>query len=467
MAELPKYIQQRGDRYRIIFPAGLFAHRYHSTHDTLAQAVAARNAALLEVGVQPPDDDAPEQPNTAEFNGAGNYAEASSEGDQIRTLQQLIQACDVDLDVWRVKDWTVKAWDGYAKRERVDLTWHRGAIDEGYVKKQGIETKTLYSVHAQFIRRELVAVQPTVQPIACPVTFEPPAGPGDADVVRSLVLADPHFWFCEWRGTLSPTHDTRALNVALQIADEAQPDRVDVLGDLLDMTDWTSKFVRSPAYCGQTQAALQAAYEWLYRLRSLLPDAEIRLYEGNHEQRMRDALLTHLPVAYGLKAVDELDLPPALSVPKLLALHRLQVEWIGDYPDELAWLNDHIKLSHGDQTSSVPGGTARNVISDSTATRIFGHIHRCELVSQTLHTRHGQRIIQGFCPGCLCHVDGRVPASKGQLNWQQGLAIVDYEPHGVHKEITPIEIVDGVALWNGRRYKGDTNGGEGGRRGTD
>jgi len=463
MAELPKYIQQRGNRYRIVFPAGLFEHRYHSTHDSLAEAVAVRDAALLEIGVEPPDDDAHEQPNTAEFAGAGNYADASSTGDQIGTLAQLIEACDVDLDVWRVRDWSVKAWDGYAKKERADITWRGGAIDEGYVKKLGIETKTLYSVHASFIRRELVAVQPTIQPIVCPVTFEPPAGPGDADLVRTLVLADPHFWFRQWRGVQQPIHDTRALDIALQIADEAQPDRVDVLGDLLDMTDWTSKFVRSPEYCGQTQAALRAAYEWLYQIRSLLPDAEIRLYEGNHEARMRDALLTHLPVAYGLKAVDELDLPPALSLPKLLALHQLQIEWVGDYPDELGWLNDVIRLSHGDQTSSVPGGTARNMISESTVTHIFGHIHRREWVSQTLHTRHGQRVIEGFCPGCLCHVDGRVPASKGELNWQQGLAVVDYEPVGTHKAIVPIAIEQGAALWNGRRFVGDDGGeGEGG-----
>jgi len=219
------------------------------------------------------------------------------------------------------------------------------------------------------------------------------------------------------------------------------------------MTDWTTKFLRSPEYCGHMQAALEAAYTWLYKLRSLLPDAEIRLFEGNHDERMREALLIHLPVAYGLKAVDELDLPPALSMPKLLALHQLQIEWIGDYPDELAWLNDHIKLSHGDSSTSVPGGTARNMISDSTATHIFGHIHRRELVSQTLHTRHGQQVIEGFCPGCLCHVDGRVPASKGEQNWQQGMAIVDYEPRGTGKAIVPIAIENGTAIWNGQKYE--------------
>jgi len=459
MARLPKYIHRTpSGKYRVVFPGGMFDKRTWGTLDTVAQAVIVRNAKLDELGLPPPDEDAPEQPNSSEFQAEGNYAEASSTGNQVDSLEKLIERCHADLDEWRVKEWYIKAWDGYAKKERADLKWENGAIVEGYAKKMGIETQTLWSVWAKFIRRELVAVRPTVQPIVCPVTFEAPAGPGDADLVRSLVLADPHFWFRQWQGGLQPIHDSRALDLSLQIAAEAQPDRVDILGDLLDMTDWTTKFLRSPEYCGHTQAALEAAYGWLYKLRSLLPSAEIRLFEGNHDERMREALLIHLPVAYGLKAVDELELPPALSMPKLLALHQLQIEWIGDYPDELAWLNDHIKLSHGDNSSAVPGGTARNAISASTATHIFGHIHRRELVSQTLHTRQGQQVIEGFCPGCLCHVDGRVPASKGEQNWQQGIAIVDYEPRGTGKAITPIAIEEGVAIWNGQRYTAQPGG---------
>lgn len=73
------------------------------------------------------------------------------------------------------------------------------------------------------------------------------------------------------------------------------------------------------------------------------------ILDGNHEKQQRDAIKTHMVAAYKLRAADELDLPPALSVSKLLALHELGIEWRGGYPDEEYWLHDGFQLVLGVQ----------------------------------------------------------------------------------------------------------------------
>jgi len=375
---------------------------------------------------------------------SGNYAEASC---LVKTLDELIEAANVDLDVWKVVKYEIKAYPGWAKNERVDLRWEDGRIESGYVNKNGIESVQLWSVHAQFVRKVPVPLMPVLVPIECDVTYDAPL-PKHTGLRRSLVLADMHFGY----RIDEPLHDESALRIALSVARDARPDRVDILGDLLDLTDWTTKFVRTPEYQYQTQKSLLAAHAFLKTLRDMLPNAQIRLYEGNHERRLRSILMEHFAVAYGLKSVDELDLPPSISVPRLLALHKLKVDWVGDYPDEMSLLGNRVRLSHGDVVSSTIGGTARAKIESSVVSEIFGHAHRREWVSKTLYGKDGPVVIEGFCPGCLCRVDGIVPGTSASQNWQQGFAVIDYDDD--HYAITPISI-DGIAIWDGKVYTGE------------
>ena len=133
---------------------------------------------------------------------------------------------------------------------------------------------------------------------------------------------------------------------------------------------------------------------------------------------MEKAIIRHLGAAYDLRAADELELPPALSVPRLLALHKLGIEWVPNYPDDLDWINDGISVSHGELSRSVPGETARAVVKAADESAIVGHTHQVEMASRTLHVRGGERTITAVSPGCCCHIDGRVPASKSKMHTQ-------------------------------------------------
>lgn len=454
---LPKYVTKRRSKYRVLLPKSYLEKRYVGTYETVEEAVRARDDKLTELGYPLPGEEWVSASPKASFRVEGNVAVAQATG-LIHTLDELIEATGADMEVWRVLKWSAKPYAGWAKKERANLTWIGGAIDDGFVRKEGIEVVQLWSMHASFIRREPVPVFPVIQPIACEAQYPPPARPEAKRLAQSLIVADPHFWFRHDVDGLYPIHDPRALHITLQIVETVQPDRIDILGDLLDMTDWTDRFARSPPYQYQLQPTLQAAYRYLRALREHAPEAQIRLFEGNHEARLRKAILTHLPAAYDLQPVDEIEmgLPPTLTVQRLLALHELQIEWVGEYPDGEAPLNERVWLSHGESTSSVPGATARKMMDGSTVTRIFGHVHRQELTAQTYWVPRRYEV-RSFCPGCVCHLDGRVEGSKRKQNWQQGIAVVEYDPTGLDYRIDPIPLdyEAGSALWRGQVFRGD------------
>jgi len=270
------------------------------------------------------------------------------------------------------------------------------------------------------------------------------------------VLADSHLGFVKDLKTakLTPFHNRRVMDVCVQLISKIQPDRVDILGDWLDMAEWTDRFMKAPEFFWTTQPALLEAAWWLAQIRAAAPKAIIKMHQGNHEARLESAIKTHLPAAYGLKAVDELDLPPALSIQKLLALHTLQIEWLSDYPDDQDWVNGGLTFEHGARALS-PGNTAKRVAQDAHETHVFGHIHRREMVDKTINSYDGPMRATAFCPGCLCWVDGRVPGSTKTSQWQNGAAIVEYEIGGTENAIAPIFIdFGGKAIFRGAFYQG-------------
>lgn len=355
----------------------------------------------------------------------------------IKTEADLVRECSIDETIWKRTAIQFNAWTTPAK-----------ADDGAWMQIQN------YQVKARYVRRNPEPLFPVIQPVECPVTYHEPEQQPVAGLLRSLVVCDPQIGYRrDFRsGALTPFHDRRALDLALQIAVAADVDRVDVLGDYLDMTEWTDRFTAEPAFYQTTQPAVLEGHWWLRQFREARPNAEIAVLEGNHEARMTRALMTHLPAAYGLRAADELELPPAMSLPKLLALQSIGVRWRGDYPDEMEWLNDELGFCHGDVTQSAPGGSARAVAEQKRATVVFGHVHRREMATVTWHTRLRRIEGTGICPGCLCHVDGRVPGKRAAQNWQQGLAVLDYDPSGQLYSVTVVPIDQGAALWSGQRF---------------
>jgi len=98
----------------------------------------------------------PPLPNThqVQFKDHGHKAEAYSTSDRIKSLDQLLAACDADISKWNVTRYVVNVWEMGRKKKYVDLTWNSGVMD-GYVNDTGDWQLTdLWQVKAWFEPRK-------------------------------------------------------------------------------------------------------------------------------------------------------------------------------------------------------------------------------------------------------------------------------------------------------------------------
>lgn len=105
----------------------------------------------------------PEDPPTNEdvtFRIDGDSAIAHSNNPQIKTLDQLLETCKVDLDVWQVKDWVVNAWGMGRKNEKKQITWENGVIKSGKISDTGGWAHLQnFQVKAWFVPRKIRPIE--------------------------------------------------------------------------------------------------------------------------------------------------------------------------------------------------------------------------------------------------------------------------------------------------------------------
>lgn len=170
--------------------------------------------------------------------------------------------------------------------------------------------------------------------------------------------------------------------------------------------------------------------------------------------RMVKAFYANLPAACALRPVNDPDGPPIYSLDRLLGLKELGVRFHPDYPDGHLWLNDNLRVSHGEKARGESGDTMKAILRDARYSELVGHLHHYEAACKTTHPRYGAVTYQAFCPGTLARIDGRVPAATSRVNWQQGFAIVDFEPGNGLFKIEHVPIHNGVAIFDGRIFRG-------------
>ena len=413
--------------------AGAIREYKKAQHSSAPQSI---NDPLPEPGVKDT-----EQDNTRTIEHTG----------RIISLEQLLERAQVDLSVWAVERHVINKWEMGRKDIHKSITWEDG-VANGFTEDSGrINVEPLYQVKIWLVRREPVAIKPVLRPVNINLKL-PAVRPQRVRGMKAAVMgADAHFGFRrDWRtGELEPFHSRRSLSILLQLIEAIEPDWSILAGDWLDYANWSGKFPKEPEFVATTQPALiEAAY---IAARVSAASGKTTMLEGNHDLRPERAIRENYMEGFGLCAVDNLDLP-VYSVPHLLGLERRGVEYIGGYPDGAIWLNDHARIIHGYTVRGQPGATAGAVVREANETTGFGHIHRREMASRTIRARDGYRTITAFCPGCLCHIDGRVPGSKASDQWQQGLAVIWYDDE--RSTVIPVEIDNGQAVYNGQVFAG-------------
>lgn len=280
-----------------------------------------------------------------------------------------------------------------------------------------------------------------------------------------IALPDPQIGFRSLDGRLDPFHDESAMAVALQItAWLEENDRLDTvinLGDFLDLPS-QGRFEQEAAFASTSQAAFDRGHLFLQQQRLAAgPKAKIVLVEGNHDRRMEKFIVANALSAYGLRRANTNEIP-VMSIPYLLRLDEIGVEYIDAYPAGAYWITENLRAIHGTKARSNGSTAAAYTNADPHISTIFGHSHRLEIQSRTVFNGAGAIRSVAISPGCLCRVDGAVPSVNGSThidgsparfyeNWQQGIAVVTLQDDGqFFTEL--VQIKDGTAWFRGKKF---------------
>lgn len=372
-----------------------------------------------------------------------------------KTADELIKSNKIDMKEWQLVKQEPRNWQVVTKLRDAKKTIVKDTQKEKVVHLQDIVVRVpIFYLSTNFIRRNPQPISPTIQPVSIEIPKYRPTTSKTA-VKRALILADPQIGFRRrlHTGELLPFHDRRVLDIIWQVLQHEHFDYVGYIGDVNDWSEW-SKYRQEPEFYWTTQPALIETAWWLAKYRQSQPHAKMDLFKGNHEIRVEDVVVDHLKAAYELRPVDQLEFPPSLSVPRLLALHDLNINYVDNYPGGGMWLNKNIWIEHGYVVAGATGDTAKAVAMKRTHTTIMGHIHRRESVARKIETREGSEIHTSMCPGCACHIDGRTPGSKPSDQWQQGFAVVEYTD--TFENIVTVAVENGQAIYKGEMLLGQS-----------
>ena len=217
-----------------------------------------------------------------------------------------------------------------------------------------------------------------------------------------IALPDPQIGYRHLDSGPDPFHDESAMDVALQItAFLEETDRLDTvinLGDFLDLPA-QGRFEQEASFASTTQAAFDRGHLFLQQQRAAAgPKAKIVLVEGNHDRRMEKFITANALSAFGLRRANTSELP-AMSIPYLLRLDEIDVEYIDAYPAGAYWITERLRAIHGNKARSNGSTAAAYTNADPHISTIFGHSHRLEIQSRTVFNRDGAIRTTAVSPG--------------------------------------------------------------------
>lgn len=306
---------------------------------------------------------------------------------------------------------------------------------------------------------------PVIQPgpvVKLPVVRTAVRQPDRTNWRTAVVLPDMQVGFFRTAGNdLEPIHDEAAITVALAIIRTENPDVVVLVGDNADLCEF-GKYRLTPAFQRTTQATIDRLTILCAQLRDAAPNARIVWLAGNHEERLPNYLLDNAAAAFGLRQGNRPESWPLLSIPHLCRMDEYGIDYLPGYPASSVWINQRLRVIHGDKVASG-GSTAHKYLATEKTSVIYGHVHRREYASRTREDHDGPKETMAASPGCLARIDGAVPSTKGGTDldgrplvrhedWQQGIAVVRYEPGDGRFCYVNVAIHDGWALHNGREY---------------
>lgn len=372
---------------------------------------------------------------------------------ELGKLADLIEKAGIDLaEVGKVN--RIKAYQGFM----------RNAEDEP-------EVVDLFGI--EFVPSWVDGPEYPVCQQAKPVIAKPRPMPKKERKHQTVVIVpDPQIGFRRYEdGSLEPFHDDAAMEIALQIIRDSKPDKIVMLGDAIDGTEWTSKFIVEPEFVLTTQPAIDRLHRFIAEQLTEAPaECSLHLLEGNHDARMSYAVTRNAMAALRLRQANAPESWPVLSMQHLLRMSEFgsttageqRVSYHAGYPAGRMKIADGfgsvtpLFAIHGERLD------VSKVAKHERQSFVQGHIHRIQDWSETYEINGEAIHVSAWSPGCLCRIDGAVPSARGASdsrgkpihrieNWQQGVAVVTIMQDGTwSKESIPIN--NRTAIWRDQRY---------------
>lgn len=379
--------------------------------------------------------------NNSTYTEKDNYAtlEGTFVDGKAPTLGDLLAKFSIDAKIWEVTNFRVNQWDVSAKEE--------------------IDGKIHWNVHTNYQARATLMRK---TPVKC--AFPPVQGANVGKLKLSVklpkrkrsidvVVPDSQVGYRRdlQTGEMNPLHDLKAIGIVTKVIKEMKPNRVVLLGDMIDLPDWSTHFIHSPEFAFTTQASIDWMSSWLKEIRPYCN--ELIYIEGNHEKRMVDSIVKNTVQAYGIRPANEPEAPPVLSIPYLLGLHKMDIQYVGGYPRGEFYINNNLVCIHGHKVGAKSGQSVMKILDDARISTIMGHIHRLEMAHKTIWTQGMPKFYQAVSLGTTARIDGIVPSGSARHNWQQGFGVIEYDDEDF--QIDTVGIYEGKAIYRGKAYESD------------
>lgn len=215
-------------------------------------------------------------------------------------------------------------------------------------------------------------------------------------VESRIILSDLHV----------PFHDKRLLECWMARLASLPWTGVDIIGDFIDCYS-LSRFDSNPRRKNTFQQEVDQGNEILKEIREIVPDADIRYSEGNHEDRLRKLLWSKAPALAHLRNLD---------IPNVLGLADLGIKW---HRTEDPYKIGDLWFTHGDLLRKHAGASARAKSDAMGGSVIIGHTHRMGWCPFTRHTG----IHESYEVGCMVDAT-QLDYCRHVFNWQLGWAEV-------------------------------------------
>jgi hypothetical protein len=350
-------------------------------------------------------------------------------------IEGLLRERGLDPDDWEVTSLIIGEWGALLN------------IKDGEAVKNKSQKTNLKQLKVTLKRKKpFKIVVPARTQIDYSLIAAEPARFYDDEPYLAVVVSDHH----------APRHDKNLHKLFLEWLMENQPEKGVILGDLIDLSE-ISRHPRDPEWATETQKCVDAAGQIILDYRTASPSTVWEYLDGNHEERLRRAIIDRIGDFYGLRPaqVEELpDLPPIHSPLHLLRLDELGVNYTpanGSYDHHYTKLSPYLTARHGWNARKGSGASAHATLDHLGHSVFIGHTHRQGMVEQTKHGVNGDlATIMAAEIGCMCLIPGGLGYAVAP-DWQNGFATATIWPDGkFNPELA--KYVDGNLLYADQRY---------------